>query len=245
MANTDSTDLAPITSYHAMTVPMEHLRDALAANIGVGGINPMELDRLKIPSGGGLVWTVPTLAGDQMMKEVEGIILHFKDTRAYWPDAYGGQNNPPQCQSDDSITGVGDPGVACAVCRLAKQGSAPPKKPGEISRSQACKQMRALFLLRPTDVLPIIAVLPPTSIAPCRKHFTRVLGQGPIWEQVTALTLEADRNNDGLAYSKAAFRFVRKLTNEETARIIQLRAALMPMFTSHRAVQETDVIDAE
>src|SRR5438105_3518535 len=70
----------------------------ITENLGGDKITERDLDRIKMPSGGGLAWEVPGL-GDQpdSEKTIEGVIVYHKTTRAYWPGDYEGGNEPPQC----------------------------------------------------------------------------------------------------------------------------------------------------
>lgn len=236
----ESTALEAV-KYRALTVNSERFAQIIQANSGIAGLSPQQLDRVKIPSGGGVTWTVPSLTGDQEVKEIEGIIIHMKEVRAYWPDSFSGSGTPPQCSSDDAIHGVGSPGGSCLICPLSKPGSAPPKKPGELTKGQACKASRLLFLLRPDDLLPIVVSLPPTSLKPCGAYFMRLAN----WElfsheAVTAITLIKEKNEDGMQYSRAEFRMVRQLNSDDRLKIANLFTMFKPFLTQTRMQPDAD-----
>src|SRR5687768_9606851 len=50
-------------------------------------------------AGGATFWTVPSLDGEDSVKEIQGVILHHKQSRTYWEKDYDGSNTPPDCSS--------------------------------------------------------------------------------------------------------------------------------------------------
>ena len=184
--------------------------EIIHANVGEGGISQFDLDSVKVPAGGGTAWEVPSLEGLQNVNALEGIIIHWHDTRGYWKGEYAGGSDPPQCSSQDCKTGEGDPGGDCASCPYSKFGSA---VKGE---GQACKQSRSLYLVRPGDILPIVVVLPPTSILPMRKYFLRLLSAAaPTYAVVTRLTLGKATSGGGITYSVATPASVSNLSDTD------------------------------
>lgn len=175
------------------------LAQVMADNTGGGGITPFDLDRVKVPSGGSKAWELPTLGDPEVARTFDGIIVHWREPRSYWKnplDETGG-GSPPDCSSVDGITGVGDPGGTCAVCPMAQWGSA-----RNASGGQACKQMRLLFVVRESALLPLALFAPPTSIAPLKKYFLRLASQGKRYSDVvTTFSLGTARSGGGIEYS--------------------------------------------
>ena len=62
-----------------------------------------------MPPGGGTTCTIPTLTGEESRESLDGIIVAWTPSRAYWEGDFAG-SEPPQCASRDAITGEGDPG---------------------------------------------------------------------------------------------------------------------------------------
>ena len=92
-------------------VPQGDIRAIIAENLG-DGITANDLDRVKIPSGGGLAFEVPTLEGGEMEKSIEGVIVHHQDQNAYWSSPIeSGSHMPPDCASRDGKYGDGELGV--------------------------------------------------------------------------------------------------------------------------------------
>lgn len=229
----------PGSAYAIVTFDPGELKDALAANIGTDRIGANDLDRVKMPAGGGIVWEVPSLEGPQVAREIEGVIVAWRNTRAYWPGEYTGQNTPPQCSSDDGVYGHGDPGDfvpdhLCDECALSKFGS------GRDGKGQACKLMRLLFIVTPDELLPKVIALPPTSVGPMKKYFLRLASKAmPPHGVVTALKLSKDTNDGGIAYSVATPEMRAILTPAERDRVKAYADLLKPALEGVR-VHATD-----
>lgn len=194
-------------------------------NLGSEGVSAYDLDRVKIPAGGATAFEVPTLEGEESIKEIEGIIIFWKTARAYWPEKFNGENNPPQCSSVDGEVGQGTPGGYCSKCPLAQFGSA------DNGKGQACKQMRQLFIVRENDILPLVLTLPPTSIKPAKQYFMRLASKGIKYTHaVTRITLEKAKSGEGITYSKAAFALVKQLEPAVCTKIDAFTESIRPML---------------
>ena len=112
--------------FPALQAEPKFLKELVQDNLGGGNLSPFDLEKISIPSAGSLFWTVPTLEGDPITtKELLGIILFVQDARAYWKQNFGesGGGTPPDCTSEDAITGHGDPGGSCSECPYSVFGS--------------------------------------------------------------------------------------------------------------------------
>jgi hypothetical protein len=214
---------AVILAFHT---DLDAINAALSTNIGAGGLSEFDLPRIKMPAGGGLQWAVPTLEGEAMEPSIEGVIVLARDTRAYYsqPISETGGSQPPDCWSADGTTGSGKPGGACLACPLARYGSA------QGSRGQACKQIKQLFVLRGSLLLPEVVTLPPTSLKAAKQYLLKLTSQGvPYYAVVTRIGLERTRNAQGIAYSRAVLSFVRRLAPEEVGRAREYHEMLKPL----------------
>jgi hypothetical protein len=188
-----------LQNYGVLTLNVQEIGEVMRENLGGNALTPADLDRIKIPSGGGTQWTIEGLDGEEDCKEFEGIIVHWKDARVYWSKEYDGSKNPPDCHSDNIIFGIGTPGGDCQTCPYSKFGSSPK----EGSNGQACKQIRVLFIVRPGNLLPVVLTLPPTSIPAAKNYFMRLASMNRrYWSMTTRFTLEKDKNSGGITYSK-------------------------------------------
>lgn len=219
-----------VAHYAIMNPDIPNLAQVVADNTGAAGLGEFDIDRIVIPSGGGLSWNVPNLDGHmEPLPALEGVVIAFKDGRAYWPGdpAEGLGGIPPNCKSDDGFIGIGDPGGDCSMCPNAQFGTRARGK------GQACKMIRLLFLVRPQSLLPVIVKLPVTSISACRKFFARLAGAGiPFCGAVVRIGLEQERNDANIAYSQATFALASRLSPDETARFKAIGQAIMPKVRS-------------
>lgn len=224
--------LAKIESeYTALAQPIGATIEALRANLGSGGITQFDLSRVKVPTGGGTTWEVPELEGSTPSKAIEGIIVGWRDVRAYWEHSFSGAQ-PPDCSSQDAVTGIGNPGGSCNVCPMAEFGS----KVGDDGKpraGQACKLMRLLFILRKDDLLPLVLTAPPTSIPIIKRYFLQLASRGlPYWSVGTKFGLEKTRSGDGIEFSRIMPAIGARLTPEEDAKAREYSAFFGSMAVS-------------
>lgn len=233
------TDLIKPAEYAALAIPQAELMEVIEENLAGQSIGEFDLDRIKIPSGGGMAWEVPTLEGVEPRKEIYGVVTYWKEGRAYWPTKFEGGNEPPACASPDGqfAPPTGEPGVEvptneknqfiCAQCPNAQFGTA---DKGE-GRGQACKQTRQLFLLTPESLIPFVVSLPPTSVKAAQKFMLRLAGAGVKSSAIVVkITLEKDKNAGGIEYAKAAFSMVERLDEETALRTAEIAKVLRPIF---------------
>lgn len=240
MAKKETTALATLDGYAMLEVAPHELKEIVEANVGPAGFSVSDLDRIVMPSGGQPFWSVPDLSGEPSAeKAIEGVIIEWQDRRAYWArslDESGG-GSPPDCSSDDGITGVGDPGGACEACPLSKFGSGPD------GVGQACKQMRMLYMLREDQILPVVITAPPTSLAPVRQYMLRLTSRRvPYYGVLTSLELEQTTNQGGIKYSKIKPVLVDRLDASVAEKVKSMRDSLRPYLT---AIRTQDLVNAQ
>lgn len=191
-----------------MTLRGFNLAEAMAEELtGLGG----GFERIKIPSGGGIIFEVPGEEPGETdaVKEFSAVILYHHPMHAYYENPYTGGNNPPDCGSYDGVTGTGNPGGACATCPHNQFGSA-------INGGRACKARRRLYVLREGEILPLILNLPTGSLKEYGRYIKRLLGKARKSNGVvTRFSLTKATNAGGLVYSQAAFAMERLLTPDE------------------------------
>jgi hypothetical protein len=213
----------------------DEVREVLEANLGPRGLSERNLERIKVPTGGGLTWTVPSIDGEELLKELSGIDLAWREIRLYWKAPFserGKTRTPPDCSSKNGLVGIGDPGGDCTNCPLAQFGSDP--KGG---RGQACKQVRQLLILRPDHILPEIVSIPPTSHRNAEQYFNRLASRRiPFWSLITNLKLERTANADGIDYARIVFSAGPLLSENE-------RQAIAPFQKQMQQVLRNIVVD--
>lgn len=199
------------------------------------GIGAFNLSRIKVPAGGGLAWTVPTLQGDEAMKHIDCVIAYVRGRQRAWyhQDAdEGGGNMPPSCASTDGLVGVGNNTLDqerestgrhdCAVCRWNGWGSS--RKGGG---GKDCKEFAQVFLFRQETHLPTMLLVPPTSLKNLQSYTMKLLEAGrPINSVVTRLGLSAEKSAMGKTYSKIEFSYVAALDGEQLGRMREVESIL-------------------
>lgn len=216
------------TQETAMIMSAQEISDVIETNLG-GQLDINMLDKTKVPSGGGTLWTIPTIDGDIDVKTIEGVLIFRKRQNAYWPNGLeDGGSTPPQCASRDGQYGVGNPGGQCASCPLNQFGS---KGDGK-----ACKNSMLLFIKQDAAILPLVVQLPPTSITIATKYLMRLSSVGvKYYEIISQLSLVKTKNDSGIAYSildikpkKGADDKMIRMTKEQLAGVEEYRNALLP-----------------
>lgn len=199
--------------------------EILRANMPTITMNPWDIDRVKVPAGGGMTLEIPDLdEGVKAVKSLEGIILHFASPRSYWAhgldDDEGEGAGPPDCSSANGIIGRGDPGGECATCPMNDWGTAMK------GSGKACKEKRMLFLLQPSAYLPLLIQVPTMSIKNLNQYMMRLASTGTLYHNVvTGLALEKSlQRGGGNTYSKMVFRLVRRLGDAEIEAVRELAA---------------------
>jgi hypothetical protein len=149
------------------------------------------------------------------MRELEGIVVYFKLTRAYW-DPKAASGTPPACRSHDAVIGIGDPGGQCRTCPLSQFGTAFDDK-GNPAPGQACNAKEVWFMLRPESFLPIVIALPATSLKGAKAYRFGQLGSAGVQlsSVMTSIKLEVDTSGTGNKYSRAVPTLAGILTQEE------------------------------
>lgn len=206
---------APTVNFPVLLHNVEDTMLALKENLGGAALSPFDLERVTIPAGGGTTWEMETLDGLVESKELTGVIVAIQTARCYWviDFAESGGGVPPDCSSDDGLTGAGTPGGNCTICPLNEFGS---KAAGK--RGKACKEIRRVFLLLPDRNLPTVINLPPGSLKDFQKYMLRLADAGLSYYKVaTTFSLAADKNADGIKFSKAKPSRAANLTQELAA----------------------------
>jgi len=193
---------------------------AIRANLEREEITPFDLIRLTVPPGGITSWQVPddeSESGYKSVDSVEGVILDYRLVRAYWESGFdeGGGGMPPDCHSDNGTHGVGTiggdpPGSLCSECALNQFGSA-----GE-GRKKACKEMRLLFVLPKSSIMPIVISLPPASIKGFRKYLMRLSSSDvPTVYNRVVTKFRLRREEKPMPHGVVVLTVARRLTDEE------------------------------
>jgi len=174
------------------------------------GMNEAVLPHIRLNKQGRFILPDLNLGTGTEVEEFQGILLHYRDSRAYWEGSFKGGGEMPQCISRDAITGEGEPGGDCSHCPFSQWGSAPAGK------GQACRLSRTLYILRPESLLPLTLRLSPGQLMEQMTYITFLLGSMQSWDQiVTHFRAHVSTSNTGIEYNQVSYLKVRELTDIE------------------------------
>lgn len=226
-------DLVPFTSETAETIREE-----------LDGLEGFRFDEVKIPSGGSLAFEVPgeDPENPEMATSIEGIIAYHHSANARWEGDYTGdaESNAPICISPDGVHGFSELGGCelCKECPYNEFGSAPD------GTGKACKNMKRVYILRSGETLPLVLVLPPTSIRPFRDYLGRLVKRGKKPSGViTKVTLKKEKSSAGIIFSRACFEKVAELNTDAAAMVAEIRGSLEAFINSQPAPQISEAAE--
>lgn len=237
MSKNENTALAVLEQNHFELVPLnDDIKDIIAEEMD--GLGAVPFDIIKIPAGGGLSFELPGESEDTPIAATElvGIIVDHHPVNALWMTEYDGSNNQPDCSSFDGKSGVDSNGEVkqCLNCPYNQFGS---KANG--GKGKACKNMHRIYILMNGQVIPMLLILPPSSLAAWRNYIGKkivVKGKRP-WMVLTKVTLKKEKNENGIAYSQAVFTKVADLTPAECEMI-------KPMAEGFKAMTRSTVMQS-
>jgi hypothetical protein len=236
MTESSSTTLpAVLESFSIMTIDPDELREIIRENIGEQ-LSRLDLPTVRMPTAGGTTWTIPDVEGDVTEKTLRGVVIYQTTARGYWAETFDsrGGGTPPSCYSNDGKRGVGTPGGDCAKCPLNQWGS--DRRGGH---GKARREMRLIFMLRENTVLPLVVVMPPTSIKVANQYFLKLRARRlPSWRVITEITVVQAISRTGIKYAKAAFRASGRLSPAQTARLKPSLEVLTPALSRVWAAAE-------
>lgn len=232
MSKTEETALAiPAQNFAIMQTEAAELQEIFAENLG-GTLNIKDLDRIKVPSGGGLAWSLPSDGPRPKVAEsFKGIIVYFDDRRAYWEKTVeeGGTGQAPDCAGrkiqidaagskawvgrgkrwESDVDGEHD----CGKCPFNQFESA--KK----GKGKACKERRMLGILMEDSILPVLLNIPATGLADIQRYFTQLIGRkrAPYYGVVTEFSLAPAKNAQDIEFAKVEFVATEVLTADQRA----------------------------
>jgi hypothetical protein len=223
------TATAPAVGTSDYIVLRSNALEIIRENLKNHRLSRASIDTVKAPSGGSIVFMVPGIAGDDIQKELTGIILDYTTPRAYWDSADPVEGTPPTCYSPDSQ--VSYEGKLCSQCPFNEFGSKDNGN-GE-SRSKACKESVEIFLLRQDNIMPIVVRIPVSSKAIFQRYMTRLVSHMlPACGVVTKITLEKATSKGGQPYAKFNFEAISTLTPEEVNGIRSFSSSIMEVLTA-------------
>lgn len=223
-----SKSLAVPTTIAALAISPADLGDvqtALAENIGADSASVFDLPRITIPAGGSTQWIIPTMEEEITAETIPAVIVAKANVRAYYAQSFeqsGG--GPPDCFSNDCVTGQGSPGGLCSQCPFSQFGSAS-------GGGKACAERSNLLLLTPYGVMPYLLSVPPTSLKKLRAYLFHLAGANrPFYSVATDIGLDRTKNKAGVSYSVLRLSMNRTLGPDEVEVTLSFKSALSPLL---------------
>lgn len=231
------TILTVSSKYTALTTDALEI---INANLKNQPLSQQVFDVVKAPSGGATVFTVPGVGGEELHKEITGIILDYGTPRAYWKSVDPVEGTPPDCYSRDGLTSY--KGASCSFCPFNEFGSSQKND----SNAKACKEMVELYLLRPDNIMPLIVRIPVSSKRIFQKYMVRLVSSMiPVCGVVTKITLEKATSRTGQPYAKYVFEAVREIGPEETQRAKAFGQKFSEIFQEAARREDEAAVSAE
>lgn len=186
--------------------------ELIEENLDGETLSPMDMGRITVPAGGVTVWQIETSSGTETQEFLDGIIVATAKTRSYWQKEMSGEGEPPDCYSENGVIGIGDPGGLCETCKFNEWGSSPK----EGSKAKACKEMRNVFFLTNTSMLPFNLSVPPTSLRSFKNYARRLVQDArSINGVITRFGLVKDKSSTGFTHGVVTFDALTDLNAQE------------------------------
>lgn len=157
------------------------------------GLGPIPFDTVKVPSGGGIAFEVPSddPESPDSEKSLVGVIVYHHCTNAYWANSFDGKNEQPDCASMDGKNGIDRDSGELRQCESCPQPVW--QRPGR--QRQSLQEYAPHLPLREGEVLPLLLPLPPTSLKAFKDYLAKriVLKGKRAWQVLTQITLKRNR----------------------------------------------------
>ncbi len=227
-----------VKNTEAVALPEEKL-DIAGMMDEMEGLGAFNFDQIKIPSGGGLAFEIPTDDPEQpeMASAIDGVIVHHQPKNVYFRDVFGtGETNIPDCSSVDGHTGVMTASGTeknCETCRFNQFGSS------ERGNGKACQNRVDLYIMRDGEMFPVVLSLPATSIKAFKDYIKAVVLRGRRMNQVvTEVKLRKSKSADGIAYSTCVFKKIADVDPVDQAGCNEMRELCKSMALSARIAHD-------
>ena len=227
------------TQEMAMSTQQDFTMDDMMEELdGLGSIN---FEKIKIPSGGGIAFEVPTDNPEEPESKtsIDGVIVLHQPCNVYFRNKFGETDEKmPDCSSPNGKTGyMRDSGTekTCATCKFNQFGS------GDGGTGKACQNRIDLYILMEGNDFPVVLSLPATSIKAFKTYLTTlVLHKQPMRRVKTKITLKEAKSSGGITYSTCVCKKLGAVEPEEMENIEQLRELCKAMAQRSYTVAAED-----
>jgi hypothetical protein len=210
----------------------------------------LELPKVKIPSGDGIMFSIkhPGVDRPEMTEYIDGVVIHHHKMNSFWAGSYGSGDAMPDCVSLNGEYGVeSESGEChnCANCPRNQFGSDPAGTGGK-----ACKNGERLYILRDGEYLPLQFILPPTALKAWRT-FKQLLivprGTKPslrTYNAVIRISLTTESNSKGTLFARPNFELLGAIPSDKVEGILgyaeAFKAAATKVSSSDYTVVENE-----
>lgn len=225
MTSKGDSAIIPVTQYAIAQPESSDVIAAMQQALAPGEtLSFTSLRQLRVPAGGGQTWE---FEDGQAVRTFDGVLLLRQPVRAYWHDPFSGEGAPPDCASNDGITGTGDPGGECSICPKNAWGSAADET-GQERKGKACRQIARLFVITPDTFLPLLLPAPPSSYKRVLTYVLRLADRGLRYHHVVTRFGLEKAESSGFKYSAVKLEQVGLLSEGERAAMDRHRARMEP-----------------
>lgn len=205
----------------------------MKTNLGGENLGPGDLDRAVNPSGKNIKWEIPDIdETSESISELIGVIIYACDKRTWYKGKYTGGNERPDCYSDDGIHGIGvhaekcEDGL-CVNCPMDVFGSGP-------NNGKACKQVKRVYLLRESEMLPVIINLTPQNRRALRTYGARLMNKKnkELTEVVSKFSNTTATSKSGFPYAKVTISLVSMLQPTAADKMLKYAEMMEPVLTA-------------
>lgn len=202
----------------------------------MAGASEIPKIRATVAGGGTPVFSIKD--SDDVLAEIEGIILFYRYSNAYWDQPVGQGDGIPQCSSMDGINGYTREGENrnCHFCPLNKMGSA------DGGNGKACKNTMYLTMLVEGYPVPVEVKVPTMSIKNYDKYnIMKLKPMGlKVNQVVTKLSVEKVSKSSTVAYGRIKFECAGRLSEGACADVQGLISAAKPLLAIEGNIQKED-----
>jgi len=210
---------------YAIMDPTQDILEIIRLNLGGESLSIGDLDTIKMPSSGNTMWSIPTAGDDEVVKTFEGIIIYSQIQRTYWEKEYSGKGSPPDCFSNDAITGIGNPGGNCKDCPMDQF------KTARTGGGKACATKRIMFILQQGNLMPSVIRIPVGGLPNSRNYLQRLSNKSQrMYGVYTEFGLEKATNKQGIEYSRITFKMKGALNDKEIKAVEAYSKAILPFI---------------
>ena len=185
------------------------------------------ISNVKMPAGGGVIWTIEIDGNVEAVPEITGILCAVQKHGVIWPTAeFSGGGARPVVESWDLLKGIrrgddlGDIDPAeldrCAnPDGTVRWRELSYTQPGSAPNGRGCraKESRILYILRPGDLFPVKISAGPGSLMTVKPFLARMAL--PAYRHVISLGLKRVQSGNGITYSQVVPKIVEKLSVEQ------------------------------